>query len=361
MASLYRTYRPKTFAEVAGQEPIKRTLQQEIAHETIAHAYLFSGPRAVGKTTTARLFIRALNCLRRKKGETESCNACDACEMLLAGRSLDVMEIDAASHTGVDNVREHIIAASRVGNTFLKYKAFIIDEVHMLSTSAFNALLKTLEEPPSHVIFILATTELHKVPATIISRCQRFDFKRIGAQEMKERLKKLCEYEKREVTDEVLDQIVRLSDGCQRDAESLLGQLLSVKEKRIDKDAVRGLLPFSHDEYCAELIDALFEKDQPQALRVVEKVFESGVDSTTFLNDCIAYMRMLLHVKSGTFDFGELDETSRVRVTDCANKIEMDTLLKVFEHLMAAVKEGRWVSLPQLPLEIAIVKVCSSK
>ncbi|MDO8304135.1 MAG: DNA polymerase III subunit gamma/tau, partial [Sedimentisphaerales bacterium] len=166
--SLYRTYRPQTFAEVAGQEHIKQAIQNEIANDSLVHAYIFSGPRAVGKTTTARILTRAINCLNRKAGESEPCNVCVACVAIHDNKTLDVIEIDAASHTGVDNVRDNIISAARVGRAGLSWKVFIIDEVHMLSTSAFNALLKILEEPPSNVLFILATTELHKVPATVV-------------------------------------------------------------------------------------------------------------------------------------------------------------------------------------------------
>ena len=184
MSTLYRKYRPQTFGEVVNQNHVKITLQNEIQAGKIAHAYLFCGPRAVGKTTIARVFAKAVNCTNRKEGDFEPCNKCDNCQSIFDGRNLDVIEIDAASHTGVDNVRENIIASARVAPSNYKYKVFIIDEIHMLSASAFNALLKTMEEPPAHAIFILCTTEVHKVPTTIISRCQRFDFKRIGVSEI---------------------------------------------------------------------------------------------------------------------------------------------------------------------------------
>ena len=202
--ALYRKYRPQIFAELVGQNHIKTTLQNELATGKVAHAYLFSGPRGLGKTTVARLLAKAVNCLKRQAGESEPCNQCDACKEIVDNRSLDVIEIDAASNTGVDNVRENIIGNSRFTPTSRKYKVFIIDEVHMLSLSAFNALLKTLEEPPPYAIFILATTEIHRVPPTIISRCQRFDFRKVGLADVVERLNKIVNAEKRKVDQEDL-------------------------------------------------------------------------------------------------------------------------------------------------------------
>ncbi len=286
MISLYRKYRPQVFASVIGQEHIKQTLQNEIASNRISHAYLFAGPRAVGKTTTARIFACAINCEKRKEGTSEPCNECESCKSILDGRTLDLMEIDAASHTGVDNVRETIIAASRVVNMKLKYKVFILDEVHMLSGGAFNALLKTLEEPPASVVFILATTELHKVPATIISRCQRFDFKKIHPDVMLARLKDLCEQEKKSVADEILLEVVRRSDGCVRDAESLLGQILSLGEKKIDTELAQSVLPRS---------------DYAQVIKLLGKIFSGKVDEALLqVGDLVSNG----HAHGGQFDHG---------------------------------------------------------
>ena len=188
MATLYRKYRPREFKEVVNQNHIKITLEHQVQADKIVHAYLFCGPRAVGKTTLARVLAKAINCTKRKPGESEPCHKCEICQNINLGRSLDIIEIDAASHTGVDHVREHIIASARVTPSVCKYKVFIIDEVHMLSISAFNALLKMLEEPPEYIVFILCTTEVHKVPTTIISRCQRFDFKRISVNDIVKKL-----------------------------------------------------------------------------------------------------------------------------------------------------------------------------
>src|SRR5690242_6333091 len=227
MSLLYRKYRPKTFADVAGQEHVKAVLKNEAAAGRAAHSYLFAGPRGVGKTSLARIFAKALNCVSRAK-DGDPCGVCEACQEIAEGRALDVIEIDAASHTGVDNVREEIVEHARFAPAKLAWKVFIIDEVHMLSTSAFNALLKTLEEPPDKVVFILATTELHKLPATVISRCQRFDFRRIDQAALTARLKGLAEKEGYAVDADVLETIARSSDGCLRDAESLLSQLLAL-------------------------------------------------------------------------------------------------------------------------------------
>ena len=203
--ALYRKYRPQTFREVSGQTHIKTTLQNELEMDRVSHAYLFSGPRGTGKTTMARLLAKSVNCLSRKKGESEPCSKCEACAEITDGRSLDVIEIDAASHTGVDNVRENIIQSSKFTPTQRKYKVFIIDEVHMLSISAFNALLKTLEEPPKHAMFILATTELHKVPETILSRCQRFIFRIVAYEEIIKRLDYIIAKEEKKVDAEVVE------------------------------------------------------------------------------------------------------------------------------------------------------------
>jgi len=356
--SLYRTYRPQTFSDLAGQDHIKRTLQNEIAQGSLVHAYLFAGPRAVGKTTTARLLTRAINCLNRKKGESEPCNACTSCIAILGNKTLDVLEIDAASHTGVDNVRENIISAARIGRAGLAWKVFIIDEVHMLSTSAFNALLKILEEPPSSVLFILATTELHKVPPTVVSRCQRFDFKKIPPDAMRERLEKICSSEKKQVEGAVLDMIVRLSGGCQRDAESLLGQILSLDEKKIDMRRASLVLPFSSLSFVKEFVAALIEKDAPHALGIIDQAIENGIDLGIFCTDILEYLRTLLLIKSETPSLVQEGADELRERTALSGKLSEDELLAILANLMSAHRDLRYFSLPQLPLEIAIVKSC---
>ncbi len=358
--SLYRKYRPQIFADLIGQEHIKQTLQNELAHGKTVHAYIFSGPRAVGKTSSARIFVRALNCAKRKPGESEPCNACAPCTALLSGTTLDMIEIDAASHTGVDNVRENIIAAARVGNTQLTWKAFIIDEVHMLSTAAFNALLKLIEEPPASVVFILATTELHKVPATIVSRCQRFEFKKIPPSDMEKRLKKLAKLEKREIDDEVIDEIVRLSDGWERDAESLLGQLLSLDPKKITMEKAEILLPRSNHGIVKELVANIIEKNSSSALSLVERLIDEGVDIEVFLDDVMKFLHSLLLLKAGSVS-PNMPSHEQKALTELAKTISSEQLITWIEHYLAAQRDLAWFSLPQLPLQIAIIRCTLSE
>ncbi len=358
--SLYRKYRPLTFADIAGQEHVKTTLQNEIARGVLTHAYLFSGPRAVGKTTTARILSRAVNCLKRSEAESEPCNDCDVCAMILDGRSMDIIEIDAASHTGVDNVRENIIAASRVASSGLRYKVFIIDEVHMLSISAFNALLKVLEEPPSHVLFILATTELHKVPATIVSRCQRFDFKKIKPEDMRARLAKIIVAEKKDVDADVLNEIISLSGGCERDAESLLGQVLALHEKKIDRELASLILPLSNREYVLQLAEDIVAGRQQEALAAVSALIENGIDFGVFTTDLIDYFRDILLIKNGLEAVGESGEQSRQRTAALAERLSEEHILRIIDAFATAQRDARWFTIPQLPLEMAIVRSCQA-
>lgn len=354
--SLYRKYRPILFADIAGQEHIKRTLQNEITLGKTVHAYLFSGPRAVGKTTTARIFARAINCTKRTKDESEPCNDCDPCTSILDGKAMDILEIDAASHTGVDNVRENIIAAARVVNSTLSYKVFIIDEVHMLSISAFNALLKLIEEPPAGVIFILATTELHKVPATIISRCQRFDFRKISPEDMRARLTKIIAAEKKKVDDDVVGEVIRLSSGCERDAESLLGQLLSLDEHVIDKKLASLVLPYSSAELVDRLVGAIIERNTQVGVEIANTLIDEGVDLPTFINDVIDYFRDIMLIKSGASD--AVNANVRARYESRAALVEQQQVLEIINHFITAQKDARWFTIPQLPLEMAVVKSC---
>jgi len=299
-SSLYRVYRPQTFSDVVDQNAIKLTLQHEIELKRPGHAYVFSGPRGVGKTTLARIFAKSLNCAARPEGTSEPCNACLSCADIAEGRHPDVVEIDAASHTGVDHVRSAIIEYARFAPQRGGYKVFIIDEAHMLSTSAFNALLKTLEEPPERVVFILATTELHKLPETILSRCERFDFKTIHPNKIVERLGKIASSEGVVVDQEVLRQIGVRSGGYLRDAESMFGQLLGLGKKVITSEDASLALPKGNFDAVRSLIEALFRRDAKSCVERVMSLHEEGVDMRSLLIDLTSALREVVLYQVGS-------------------------------------------------------------
>jgi len=270
-----RKWRPQTFEEVTGQEPITRTLRGAIEHERLHHAYLFSGARGVGKTTTARLLAKALNCHKSDRPTPTPCqgtdaDTCDSCREISEGRSMDVLEIDAASHTQVENVREVIIGSIGIAPARDRFKIFIIDEVHMLSGHSFNALLKTIEEPPPRVVFIMATTELHKVPDTILSRCQQFEFRTIATQKIAERLRLIADAEKIKVDDEALHEIARAGEGSMRDAQSAFDQVISFSEGQITTADVEAALGLASAEQLARVVAAVANENPADALAVVD-------------------------------------------------------------------------------------------
>ena len=362
--ALYRKYRPQTWQELTGQNHIKITLQHEIETGKISHAYLFTGPRGIGKTTTARLLAKAINCEKRQEGQSEPCNKCDSCLELTMGNDLDILEIDAASHTGVDNVRENIIANARFTPVKRKYKVFIIDEVHMLSISAFNALLKTLEEPPSHALFILATTEVHKVPATIISRCQRFDFKKVNLEDLLIRLNWICQQEKVKVNKEVLNDIARFSEGSLRDAESLLGQILSLGEKEITQAEASLIIPASNYNLVLELVENLVYKNIEASIGLINKLVDEGVDLVKFTDDLVEFLRkiILAKISSGLKSFAfELDEKTEKAILDLAQKFEINELIELINLFTAKKFEIKSAAILQLPLELAVIEYCTKE
>lgn len=362
--SLYRKYRPQTFTEVIGQETIIKTLSSESASRTFAHAYLFTGPRGVGKTTTARILAKAANCEHIQKNG-EPCNTCQSCKIIAEGKAIDIIEIDAASHTGVDHVRSAIIDTSRTAPSLLAYKVFIIDEVHMLSMSSFNALLKTLEEPPAHAIFILATTEVQKVPETILSRCQRFRFRRIAVPEIVQRLETIAKAEKVKVDHEVLQDIAARSEGSSRDAESLLGQLFAFESKHITQKHAELVLPKSHISQVSELLSLMIVGDLTKAIEYVDQFVEDGGDADQMLNDAIAYTRLLL---LASFPSARLSEMIRLHLpASIVEKVQHDgtvdarnTIVRILETFLRAKKMFVYPEIPELALELALFECMTS-
>ncbi len=357
--ALYHKYRPQLFSSVVGQEHIVTTLMNQVATNKVAHAYLFSGPRGVGKTTLARILAKAINCPDRKIDANEPCNSCNSCQEISGSRSIDVIEIDAASHTGVDNVRENIIDNAQFKPTKSPFKIFIIDEVHMLSTSAFNALLKTLEEPPKHVMFILATTELHKLPETIISRCQRFDFKRVNFETLKKHLTNISKEEEIKIDSDVIERIINKSDGCVRDAVGLLDQIMATGEKKITAETASLVLPTTNAETTLAFLTALVDRDAPSTLQIIQKSADDGIDFAQFNKDLIELTRLLLLSKSGVkLDnySTDLDEKAKKEVKKLGDKLAPRDPVRLLDIFMIRGGQIKSSPIPQMPLEMGVIE-----
>ncbi|MER3427466.1 MAG: hypothetical protein C4334_05090 [Pyrinomonas sp.] len=362
--SIARKWRPQTFDDVVGQEAITRTLQNAIAHERIHHAYLFAGPRGTGKTTTARLFAKALNCQRSDGPTTKPCatldQACASCREVAESRSIDVLEIDAASNTGVDNVREAIINTVAVAPARDRYKVFIIDEVHMLSGAAFNALLKTLEEPPPRVVFIMATTEKQKVPATILSRCQDFTFRHISLAKMVERLRLIAAAEGIEADAGALVEIARAGQGSMRDALSAFDQVLSYwSEGKLTPEAVRFALGITGKDVLTRTVRGIAAGDVAELFAVVEELVSRGTDLRSFCRELLGHLRDLLVVRVAGADATIIERLpeERLELEKEAALFSESDLVRFFHSLTETERLLRESAHPRYQLEIGLVKL----
>ena len=355
--ALYRKWRPKTFDDIIGQEHVTTTLKNQIANDRIAHAYLLCGTRGTGKTSTAKVMAKALNCLNPKDGNP--CNECEMCKKISQGLAIDVTELDAASNNGIDKIRD-IIDDTKYPPQEGKYKIYIMDEVHMLSMVAVNAFLKTLEEPPQNVIFILATTDPQRLPITILSRCQRFDFKRISTKDLTERLRTIVTAQGVLADDKSLDLIARVSDGAARDALSILDQAISMGDGSVNYDNLVEMLGLVTNEYLFDITSAIIEKNVEKAMVVIEKVVFAGKDMYLFIKDLIEHYRNLLMLKVTSNPQEVLDMSlENIKLLDEQSKrIRVEEIMRDIRILQEAEGNAKLSKQARLYLELAAIKMC---
>ena len=361
MSTLYRKHRPILFSEISGQSNIVQTLCNSIRNNRIGQAYLFTGSRGIGKTTLARIFSKTVNCLKpvKKTGKIsiEPCNKCENCKAIMENKTIDINEIDAASHTGVDNIRQ-LKEKINLTPSLLKYKIYIIDEVHMLSIGAFNALLKTLEEPPKHAIFILATTELHKIPETIVSRCQRFNFNRLTHEQIIERLKQIAKKEKVKIDNQALEIIATEAEGGMRDAESILNQIIALEDKKITGEEVSQILGASSQNNAIDFIEKLLNDEIKKVLKQINTLQNEGVYLVNFNKTLISILRgLMIHKINPTLDNSALfsPENSK-RLKKIAEENSPKNLIIAINLLQKSLSNIKNNPIPQLPLELASIE-----
>lgn len=352
--ALYRKFRPRKFEDVVGQEHITKTIRNQILNNRVGHAYLFSGGRGSGKTSTAKILARAVNCENPQNGEP--CNECEICRQALEGSLIDITEMDAASNNGVDNIRD-IREEVEFIPTKARYRVYIIDEVHMLSTGAFNALLKTLEEPPAHVIFILATTEPQKLPATILSRCQRFDFKRISENDIVRRLKYICENSNVQIEENALKLISTLADGAMRDAISILDRCISENSENITENMVRELTGVPKFEYLIDMSESILKKNIETAIELTKKIVDEGKDISVFLWELIKIMRDMLMIKANcTLSNYTQDEMNKILSLVASTRKE--DIIYAIDELSMLDSKMKWATDREIIFETGIIKIC---
>ena len=353
--ALYRKFRPLNFSEMVGQEHITRTLKNQIMANRVGHAYLFNGGRGTGKTSAAKILARAINCLNPKDGEP--CNECEICKGAISGSLTDIVEMDAASNNSVEDIRS-IREEVNFLPTKAKYRVYIIDEVHMLSTGAFNALLKTLEEPPEHVKFILATTEPQKLPATILSRCQRFDFKKISNEDIIKRLEIVCKESNIEITKEAMQIIATLSEGAMRDALSILERCIQDGENQINEDKIKDLVGIPKMVYVHDIVDAIIQYDVDKALVTVNKVLEDGKDISNLLWEIIKYVKDILLYKA-TNHVELYNEEEKQKLKEISEKVEKERLINLVYAFSELENEMKFSTQKSIIFQAGIIKLCS--